>query len=149
MHIITILITIMLSCTGTVYAFTDNGDGTVTDSRTGLMWQKQDDGGFRNWDTALTYCEGLTLASHSDWRLPNIKALRSIVDNTKTNPAIDSTYFPQSNSGEDYWSSTSAGDTNAWIVSFSDGSAHVLSAQLVGANYKNFLKLVRCARGGQ
>lgn len=47
-------------------AYVDNGDGTVTDTATGLMWQQQDDGSSRNWSSALTYAEGLTLAGYAD-----------------------------------------------------------------------------------
>jgi hypothetical protein len=60
--------------------FVDNGDGTVTDLATGLMWQKSDDGTARNWEDALAYAEDLQLAGYSDWRLPNQKELHSIVD---------------------------------------------------------------------
>lgn len=60
--------------------FVDNGDGTVSDRATGLMWQKADDGRSRNWQEALAYAEGLVLAGHGDWRLPSAKELQSIVD---------------------------------------------------------------------
>jgi len=62
--------------------FTDNGNGTITDSDTTLMWQKEDDDTRRTWEQAITYCEGLSLGTYSDWRLPNIKELRTIVDTT-------------------------------------------------------------------
>ena len=61
-------------------SFTDNNDGTVTDNVTGLMWQKEDDDNVRDWEAALSYCESLSLAGFSDWRLPNIKELDSITD---------------------------------------------------------------------
>ena len=75
------------------------------------------------WDAALTYCESLTLAGHADWRLPNRKELRSIVDYAKYNPAIDTSYFPDTLSSY-YWSSTTGayGSGNAWYVNFFDGS---------------------------
>ncbi len=63
--------------------FVDNGDGTVTDQATGLMWQKSDDGQERDWEDALTYAENLELADYNDWRLPNAKELQSIVDYTR------------------------------------------------------------------
>jgi hypothetical protein len=69
--------------------FVDNGDGTVTDLATGLMWQKADDGNARNWEAALAYADGLTLAGYDDWRLPNAKELQSIVDYTHAPDAVD------------------------------------------------------------
>lgn len=61
--------------------FHDNGDGTVTDRATGLMWQKGYGAGL-NWSEALQYAENSTLAGYADWRLPDIKELQSIVDYT-------------------------------------------------------------------
>lgn len=64
--------------------FIDNGDGTVSDKATGLMWQKADDGIARNWQEALACAENLELGKHNDWRLPNAKELQSIVDYTRS-----------------------------------------------------------------
>ena len=74
--------------------FMDNGDGTITDLATGLMWQQADDGTARDWEEALSYAEQLELGGYSDWRLPNAKELQSIVDYTRCpditgSPAID------------------------------------------------------------
>jgi len=74
--------------------FKDNGDGTVSDYATGLMWQKADDGKSRDWEKSLDYAENLNLAGYSDWRLPDAKELQSIVDYTRSpqttnSPAID------------------------------------------------------------
>ena len=62
-----------------VARFVDNGDGTVTDNLTGLMWQKNP-GGYVSWKSALAICENLELAEFNDWRLPNIKELVSVRD---------------------------------------------------------------------
>jgi len=59
--------------------FLDNGDGTVTDAQTGLMWQKEDDGTVRTYADGLSYCRQLRLAGQSDWRLPTLQELLSIV----------------------------------------------------------------------
>ena len=59
--------------------FVDNGDGTVTDKTTGLMWQ-QGDNPRMNWFETLKYCQNLILAGYSDWRLPNIKELNTILN---------------------------------------------------------------------
>jgi len=56
----------------------DNGDGTVTDQITGLMWQKTPDFVKRTQDEAEEYAKKLKLAGHDDWRLPTIKVLFSI-----------------------------------------------------------------------
>ncbi len=77
--------------------FTGNGDGTVSDHSTGLMWQQADDGVPRDWENALSYAESLELAGYSDWRLPNAKELQSIVDYSRapgvtSSPAIDSLF---------------------------------------------------------
>ena len=120
----------------------DNGDGTVTDNKTSLMWQ-QGEPGYMTWDSALSYCKGLSLGNHSDWRLPNIKELESITDDTWWNPAIDTTYFPSAHSLY-YWSSTTDAysPSYAWYVYFYSGYAAYADF------YKDNYLYVRCVRGG-
>ncbi len=67
--------------------FQDNGDGTITDRATGLMWQQADSGRGMNWEQALACAANCKLSGHSDWRLPNAKELQSIVDYTRA-PAV-------------------------------------------------------------
>ena len=124
----------------TEQSFTDHGDGTVTDNVTGLMWQQEDDDVTRAWEYALAYCEELDLAGYSDWRLPDIKELRSIVDNTRYNPAIDTTYFPGTNLSYYYWSSSTYADGpyGAWGVYFYSG--------YVGYCPKASFEYARCVR---
>jgi hypothetical protein len=102
--------------------FIDNGDGTVTDICTGLMWQKDtgNDGDTVKWCPALFYCENLNLGGHDDWRLPNIRELHSIVDYGRGYPAIDPVFDASSSF---YWSSTSGakGPDVAWSVDFEGG----------------------------
>ncbi|MBU2940798.1 DUF1566 domain-containing protein [Lacinutrix sp. C3R15] len=74
--------------------FTDNGDGTITDHATGLMWQQADNGETYDWENGLAYAESLSLGGHDDWRMPNAKEIQSIVDYTRSpqttnSPAID------------------------------------------------------------
>lgn len=64
--------------------FVDNGDKTISDNATGLMWGKNDSGTGKNWQESLKYCEDLSLANKSDWRLPNAKELQSIVDYSRS-----------------------------------------------------------------
>ncbi len=70
--------------------FSDNGDGTVSDGATGLLWQQADSGQGMNWEEALDYCESLALAGRDDWRLPNAKELQSIVDYSRSPDSTDS-----------------------------------------------------------
>lgn len=98
--------------------FIDNGDGTITDRSTGLMWTQADSGEGMEWRDALAYAEGLELAGHSDWRLPNVKELQSILDYTRSpettgSAALDPLFEPtaiQNERGEVdypyYWSGT-------------------------------------------
>jgi hypothetical protein len=91
--------------------FVNNGDGTVTDQATGLMWQQEDDGNTYDWPSALAYATSSELAGYTDWRVPNTKELQSIVDYDKTTfPAIDEDYFSCTNDDSWFWSSTTQGD---------------------------------------
>ncbi len=71
--------------------FVDNGNDTVSDNATGLMWQQSDGSSTMNWESALNYCGNLDYAGYDDWRLPNAKELQSIVDYSRApdaqNPA--------------------------------------------------------------
>ena len=60
--------------------FFDNGDGTVLDSQTGLMWAAQDNGSNITWQDAKAYCENYKGGGFADWRMPTIEELRSIYD---------------------------------------------------------------------
>lgn len=113
----------------TSHLFKDNGDGTVTDLNTGLMWDLNNS--FDWWENAISSCEGLDTAGRWDWRLPNIKELRSFYD------------YSMNPSG--YWSSTSQDGTYAWMVNFYDGRIEMNSGLKTTAqfNKKNF----RCVRG--
>ncbi len=81
--------------------FQDNGDGTITDLATNLMWSKDDSKVGLNWPEALAWVQTQNAADylgHSDWRLPDIKELESIVDYTRSpsttsSPALDTRYF--------------------------------------------------------
>ncbi len=97
--------------------FADNGDGTITDRATGLMWAKADSGKGMNWEQALAWVQARNAEGylgHRDWRLPNAKELQSIVDYTRSpattkSPAIDPLFqVTQLKGGEwpFFWSST-------------------------------------------
>lgn len=101
----------------------NNGDGTVTDRESGLMWQQDTYRHGFDWSGALKHCSYLTLAGYTDWRLPSREELRSIVDYGRYDPALDPMYFPNALSCW-YWSgSIVARDTNmVWDLNFNDGS---------------------------
>jgi hypothetical protein len=70
--------------------FVDHRDGTVEDRATGLTWTKDDSGKGLDWNQALDWCQGLSLAGRDDWRLPNAKELHSIVDYSRSPSATHS-----------------------------------------------------------
>jgi hypothetical protein len=93
--------------------FADNGDGTVSDAVTGLMWQQKLDYETYQWVESIQYCESLELAGHDDWRLPNVKEGVSIVDYNSHAPTIDPEFFPNTPSDRFFWLSTSDALKNA------------------------------------
>lgn len=117
-----------------------NNDETVTDHKTGLVWQRTDDGQKRDWDTAVQYCLDLSLAGLTDWRLPSMDELLTIVDYALYFPAINSVFDSYDDS---YWSSTVHAFYQVdgrWPVRFTDGYAAAMS--------KSVAFSVRCVRGG-
>ena len=114
-------------------------NGTVYDSKTGLTWQQMFPSTTYAWAYAKTYCAGLKLDGWTGWRLPTAKELQTIVDDSQTNPAIDSKAFP-STPASFFWSASSlvGSSSNAWSVDFSYGSTY---------NYDEFSSyFVRCVR---
>ena len=94
------------------HRFTDNGDGTISDAATGLMWVKDPIAApgapfnaAMNWSNAIINCEALNFATHTDWRLPNVKELLSIMDYEGAPRYIDAVFFPNTVFAN-YWSST-------------------------------------------
>ena len=113
---------------------------TIINKRTGLMWQRETFPSALNWKAALAHCESLTLDNYSDWRLPNIKELLSIVKFSENNPSI----FPEFDTMTAfYWSSTTHTKNvkNALGVDFDFGTT--------GNQEKVLLHYVRAVRGGQ
>ena len=126
---------------GTSAPLTNNGDGTVTDKTTGLMWQQATAPGAYSWEEALSYADNLTYAEYNDWRLPNLKELQSITDQETYDPVIDTDYFSITFSAH-YWSSSThvSNPESAWGVGFGEGE--------VDEDTKTLDGYVRCVRGG-
>lgn len=127
--------------------FTDNGDGTVTDSRTTLVWQQTAWPSTVTWNAAVQNCASNAAGlPGSGWRLATAKELLSIVDRSRTDPAIDDTLFFGTNSNN-FWSATCyaggevcpAAGSFAWYVHFYDGGG--VNRDPVGTSY-----WVRCVR---
>lgn len=166
---------------GRSFSFTNNGDGTVSDNVTGLLWQKSPDtdgngalntGDKLTFDQALSYCEDLELAGKSDWQLPNIKALYSLIDFTGIDPSgyegtdassltpfIDTDYFDfaygDTDAGERIIDAQFASSTQyvatvtedlLFGVNFADGRIKGYGLSLNGAD-KTFN--VYCVHGGE
>ncbi|MDJ0953157.1 MAG: DUF1566 domain-containing protein [Acidimicrobiia bacterium] len=117
--------------------FMDNGDGTISDLATGLIWTQTDSGEAMEWEQALAYCSALETGDNEDWRLPTVKELQSIVDYTRSpsttgTAAIDPAFSISEIIAEDgsanypfLWSSTTHANlvngANAAYVAFGDG----------------------------
>ena len=124
-------------------AYTDT-DSTVTDTSTGLMWQRVGSPDIQTWEQALAYCEALDIGGYTDWRLPTIKELQSLVDYSRYSPALNTAYFPNTAASR-YWSSTAytPNTSYAWFVDFKYGDCDGNGGTKYGSNY------VRAVRGGQ
>jgi hypothetical protein len=105
--------------------FTDKVDGTVKDNLTGLVWSKNANlsGGTLTWQQALDYVAGMNAGTHpnfgyTDWRLPNVNELKSLIDNSRYYPALPQGHPFTNVQSVYYWSSTtSAGyPGSAWLV---------------------------------
>ncbi|HEY0178111.1 MAG TPA: DUF1566 domain-containing protein, partial [Dokdonella sp.] len=139
----------------------DDGDGTVTDPRTGLMWDRcslgQDDATTcagdveaPNWQDALQEVaqrNAQNWRGHSDWRLPNVKELMSLVEPARTAPTIDAAAFPNTPGGA-YWTSTTNVHVprTAWAVFF--GDADVFAVDKVNPARVRLVRTATAAASG-
>jgi len=142
-------------------SYQGNGDGTVTDLNTGLMWEQKVAGGggcttalhavdatclwaqaTGAWIDAVNAEGGTGFAGYNDWRYPNVRELMSIVDYGTVTPAIDPN-FGGATAAALYWSSSSFAFSpgNAWDVNFNFG--------LVSLAGKSLALRVRAVRGGR
>ena len=152
---------------GLVRRYTDNGDGTITDTKTGLMWEKKDDnnvGGIHDKDNMYPWApafsvfiatlnSGSGFAGYTDWRLPNINELQSIASYGTLSPAVDPVFNTSCAAGctvttcsctvvNGYFSATTdlGLTSSAWAVDFFDGR--------VFAGIKGLDGYMRAVRGG-
>ncbi len=149
---------------GVARSFSDNGDGTITDNATGLVWEKlSDDDSIHDWNNVYAWTDAFaakiatlnstSFAGHSDWRVPNLVELESLRNVAASDPAAYSTFttgcvaactvLTCSCSGSSYyWSSTTVAlyPSLAWYVYGFDGYAG-------GINRQDSLH-VRAVRGG-
>jgi hypothetical protein len=133
--------------------FIDNKNGTIADTKTGLIWVKNPHTDLPekfkdkiNWQTAVDACKELKFAGYKDWRLPTVEELRELVDyslGAKDNePAIDTKFFPDTKYSW-YWTLTSCAwnSGSAWCVGFYFGD--------VGSDGKDYSFYVRPVRSSQ
>jgi hypothetical protein len=121
--------------------FLDNGDSTITDNATGLMWMKNDSKVGMNWEAALNFAENREYAGYSDWRLPDVKELQSIVDYTRSpgttssaaiDPLFNCTQITNEAGEVDYpfyWSSTTH---NNWSTGVGGFASYVSFGRAMG-----------------
>ena len=155
---------------GTTPSYQDNGDGTVTDLLTGLMWQ-QDPGAKKTYMEARSGADTLTLGGYHDWRLPSIKELYSLIEFSGVDPSvpngtplslltpfIDTNYFVfhygDTTAGEriidaQYWSTseyvgiTMNRDHSVFGVNFADGRIKSYPQTMGSSDNKLFTQYVR------
>jgi len=90
------------------------------------------------WSEALAYCEALVWGGHDDWRLPDIKELRAMIDNSRTGPALDPAFYPNAPNLPAWSSTTNVVDpTEAWTVTVGFGGG-------IQAGGKAAMLTIRC-----
>jgi Protein of unknown function (DUF1566) len=135
--------------------YLDNNNGTVTDRKTALTWKQCSEGETgaacaggatlsMDWQSALQTASNSTFAGFTDWRLPNVNELQSLLERACYSPAINALRFPGPFNSNYYWSATSGANnsSNAWVVGFFYGDADRFARKI--DTY-----VVRLVRGGQ
>jgi len=146
-----------LAATNPDNSYTVHGDGTVTDTATGLMWKQCLEGqsgpacatgtptGY-NWGDALALAEASTFAGYGDWRLPNQKELRTLVEECRASPAINDAVFPNTPANSYAWSGSpryAGGGVHSLVVNFDTGNSSFAQRNLAAVVH------VRLVRAGQ
>jgi hypothetical protein len=131
--------------------YIDNNDGSITDTQTSLMWQKCEMGvsglncdqgvaTVTNWQFGLELANSNDFLGFTDWRLPNIRELKSLVERRCYNPAINLSLFPNTSSSFALSSSPGTGAIEYFNkVDFTDGNSLGLEVN----NVPGSVRLVR------
>jgi hypothetical protein len=137
---------------GESMSYTDNGDGTLTDNNTGLMWEQSPEADGLSWEEAVDYCDELELGGYTDWRMPSCKELFSISDFETGWPYIDTDYFDlavEVSKDEQYWASNyyvgvtvEGGSDAAFGVNHVTGHIKAYAATVSG-QFGNYVRAVR------
>ncbi len=115
--------------------FMDNGDGTITDLRNNMLWERGDDQTPRTWMEAMAYCEELELGGKSDWSLPTNDDLQTITEFGRSQNVMNEIFkYRQGN----YWTATphSTGLDQYLTIGFFDADSN--------AHQKETPHFVRC-----
>ncbi|MBH2006841.1 MAG: DUF1566 domain-containing protein, partial [Myxococcaceae bacterium] len=111
-----------------------SSDGIVNDTLTGLQWESEMNNTTMNWTDSISYCAKRTTGNLSNWRLPNVDELQTLIDYTRPSPCINITVFPGTQTYY-YWSSTNSASSsaNAWYVNLGTGGYYYNGG--IGSNY--------------
>jgi len=132
-------------------SFIDNGDGTITDSVTKLMWEQSESGEI-GWDGSVQYCKELSVGGYTDWRLPDIYELYGIVDLGKplfSTPPFVVPYPPRSGEAQYHWTSTSGREERKypykWAINANGGAGDKPIAEAISDGGKESFR-AKCVR---
>jgi Protein of unknown function (DUF1566) len=155
LHVFSVLIMALasqISWAAGPYAYNMTGD-EVTDAATGLVWKRCSAGQVWNGSTCnnasipMSHEQALAYAAgQAGWRLPNVKELASIVDNSRVNPSIDVVAFPNTYSDYFYWTSSPyvSASNFAWYVEFWAGSVrNGYVSNFYRGSFAYYVRLVR------
>ena len=124
--------------------YIDHEDGTITDTKTGLMWTKKDSygdlGKCLNWDASKNYVSKLTTGDYNNWRLPTVKEYKGIYEESKKNNGLHFDLIFAVDEGNFYWSSETVGSEKARFVFFLNG---VVFEYYHGSCYAKGVRAVR------
>ena len=128
-----------------VPSFANNGNGTINDNITNLMWQ-QIDGGEMTHANAVIYADNLVLGGHSDWRLPTPRESVSILNFQNNNPALNATYFTNTNA-QYWWTNTFElnSTSKVWVTNAGGGVGNkpILETISAGGSFRYHARTVR------